>query len=986
MAQDLIYIFDKVTKARTTLGEIQTNFNMSLVMDGTKDSCKVEVYSFSGVEVEPYTICQHAKTGTWWIVSGDKVERYTNDSGFFYIHNLQLEGAIELLNARDLTDCGFNDNTYNVQQFINRLFSLSTFEYGVYYVISNNLATFFNKNVDFVKTFENYTLLSALREFLDAYNICAKLSFDTNAQNELTTAILHIIPKTGEIGMTPIDIDVFEDVRETKVLNKDSFGTCVVSNAENVISAKHKTFPATGSVRLSSKQYLIVDSVKLNDAVIRLPSKVYKGNWIKIIYPLYLTLHVQGTVTHTFDYYYLRNEISFEKMVDYFEQKIVEDTGSQSIANTFVSYMNQAMKQNLDLASSITLYDGNNIDAYTGEIIKGDNVPYLAEMSFKGTRKSVIFTDKDSKECLKDIKQGIAWERGSNLITGFDMFDGADSLAAIRTDYDQNNSPINHDVVDFTQDGIRILLSMAMPLKDVYTGSPTLANQLSKISFIVDYIPMTDLKVKVDNQRDKKDIQLYNQTGKLVDNVAFSKLINSYSKEISSDKITRYMQYRDFADVPNIGDIVKNGNDIYVINNISLDFYQNESAIEDNFGYYIECEITMCKYVSTKSLMVNPNTNIRDYGIPQNYNVKRKQLYRDYYELAYETFSDANQDTPYYNWEKTFEFPKQTKELLQFVGIIKVTYDHAIGGNDDEHIDPSDTWYYQLETTNYYLDKMLYSVLDFNDNNIIGYGSQNVFSGFIVSRILDGLTDAINTPISYVDEKGKLLGIDILLCNEEQIVYIYDEYQNDNGGSSWVGSLSNYSVFIPEDIYNYAYQGNNYEIRINEQNYKKDAIEVPVFEYVCQIGDSEYVLIGDNILNKHPNCLYFYSYEIGTNLNENNAVCSHNVSAISSPYNGWSVDNGVTINTINDVQTRKMLEVRLFSSESYDVTNAEWHDGSLVLAGYTLNKDLAIFRHALDLTTGQVIATELMFIAKKVPGHHAIANRVRLEINYYKLN
>ena len=35
--------------------------------------------------------------------------------------------------------------------------------------------------------------------------------------------------------------------------------------------------------------------------------------------------------------------------------------------------------------------------------------------------------------------------------------------------------------------------------------------------------------------------------------------------------------------------------------------------------------------------------NGRDYGIPQNFNVKRKQLYRDYYELAYQTFDSANQ-------------------------------------------------------------------------------------------------------------------------------------------------------------------------------------------------------------------------------------------------------------------------------------------------------------------------------------------------------
>ena len=304
---------------------------------------------------------------------------------------------------------------------------------------------------------------------------------------------------------------------------------------------------------MGSTQYLIVEGVHLNDGVIRLPSKVYKGNWLKIVYPLKMTLFVQGMVTHTFDFYYQRTQASYDKMMAYFAQKIRDDTGSQDIANTFLGYANDVMKQNMDLASVVTLYEGNNINAFTGDIVKGANVPYLAQLYFEDTNKPVIFTDKDTKECLKDKKQGIAWQRGSNLITGFDMFDSADRLQVVTSDFHGNDQ-----LVHFEQDNISVTLSIAtQTLKDVYTGSSSLASQLKKISFIVDYIPMTDLKVKVDNQRDKNDIQLYNQNGKITDNVALSKLINSYSKEISSDTITRYMHYYDFNDIPKVGDIVR---------------------------------------------------------------------------------------------------------------------------------------------------------------------------------------------------------------------------------------------------------------------------------------------------------------------------------------------------------------------------------------------------------------------------------------------
>ena len=118
MAQDNFYIFDKVTRKRTLLGEIQTDFNMNMTIDGTKDSLSVLVWSFDDYEIEPYTICWHEKTNTWWIVSHDKIERYQNEQGFVYVHNIDLLGAVDLLNARDLTDCGFNDNTYTVFQFI----------------------------------------------------------------------------------------------------------------------------------------------------------------------------------------------------------------------------------------------------------------------------------------------------------------------------------------------------------------------------------------------------------------------------------------------------------------------------------------------------------------------------------------------------------------------------------------------------------------------------------------------------------------------------------------------------------------------------------------------------------------------------------------------------------------------------------------------------------------------------------------------------
>lgn len=214
MNRDNVYIFDKKDKNKILLGEIQNDFNMSFVNDGTKDSWSTIVWGYEESEIEPYTIVWHEKTNTWWVVSNDKVERVLNeDGGFIYIHNLDLLGAIELLNARDLTDCGFNQGRYTIQEFILRLFKLSTFEYNC--PISNDYLDL-NMKVNFVKTFENYTLLSALREFLDAYNCSAKLyfEFDSYYDDLLSNAVLRIVPKTGDHSLSQHNIDDFDDVRE----------------------------------------------------------------------------------------------------------------------------------------------------------------------------------------------------------------------------------------------------------------------------------------------------------------------------------------------------------------------------------------------------------------------------------------------------------------------------------------------------------------------------------------------------------------------------------------------------------------------------------------------------------------------------------------------------------------------------------------------------------------------------------------------------
>lgn len=990
MGRDLVYAFNK--KADTNgrfigfeLGEIQSDFNISFVIDGTKDSCSIQVWNYSEVEIEPLTIIYHPNTNTWWVVSKDKIERYVNEVGFIYVHNLELLGAIELLNARDLTDCGFDDDTYTIDQFIRRLFSLSSYEYGYSSqdFFSGYDANFLNRNVDYIKTFENYTLLSALREFLNGYNLVAKLNYVLEYDNNIPfikESKLKLTPRTGDYSLPTHNIDDFDMAKETRTMSKESFGTVAISNAQNVISSKSRIFPSSGSVRASSTEFKITAF----NGVIRLPSKVYKGLKLQIRTHKRYMLRFGNQPEAILDAFDIN---SLNSYLDSYASYVRVNTTTTEYNNFLIDYENKKkdIVRKLQLGATFSLFNGNYVDPTAnggnGRIVKGDGVPYLTPFfstyNYGAQRRDFVFCDKDMLNTLPSDVEGVAWERGSDLITHLLMFEGTTFIAP----YSPSDLHSELGLVGSLDDIVIYRYGNLDPIgfKVNETIDSWRQLTLNNCSFVVEYIPMSDLKIKVDNSNNSKDMQLYNQNGKQIDSVALSKLVNSFSKEITSDTITRYKAYYDLDSVPKIGSIVFNNQIPYVINNISMDFTQNEIGALGS-PYYISCEITMSKYFATKSLLVNPNTNIRDYEIPQKYNVKRIQLYKDYYELSYTAESDTDSDI-YLTTVSIFNFGRYPNEYDDYTFVMKITFDSAIGGNTDESIPASNTWYYQLDSTNYFLEKMIYSIVDFHDNNIIGYGSQNIFSGFVLSRIIRGLTDILNTPISYVDGKGRFKGIELCLLTREQLQRIYTDYLSDSG-ETYDADLTNYTVFIPKEIYDKAELSN--VSKISELEYNKDATEVPVFEVACQVADSDDVLIGDNILQQEPNCVYFYNYVVGENLTQHNVSNTYPLQESSA--NLWTQLYTAKITT----QGMNNLLINFHVLENYNANTGVWELEDTQIS-IIIGKDVAVFRTSLNLITKET-REQLLFIAKNIPASNAIggseitgnASGFRLVINHWK--
>ena len=970
MAKDLIYYFDKKTSTKTELGEIQSQFNMSFVIDGTKDSCQANVWSYVGNEIEPYTIIYHEKTDSWWIVSNDKVERYQNDSGFMYMHQLELLGAIELLNARDLTDIGFYQNEYTVQQFIARLFTLSNFEFNNRSIRANGVITLSQK-VDYIKTYENYTLLSALRDFLGGYNITPKLLFSVNSEtNKISNAILSLYSKTGQVNATPIDISSFDNVRETKTIDKNSYGTIVVSNVDNATATKMQVFPIYGGVPLMGDTFKLSDS--LNNSYVKLPSNLNNIEWVK----MYMQCNIRLTqlsngnedtiITETF--------FNFDNTnIDYILEKItnyIHDNWS-AIDESWESKKEEIANYMKEMGVS-TLNRGIGINALTGEFVNNNNI-LIPEIHTTTKQVDLVLVEEDTKKALgyynAGTHNGIGYQKGSNKITVdfFAYLGGGDikyfTTASKSFDCGYYSKAIFIDNIDTTSIYVHINPSITTP---------------ANFRFAVKYEPMTDIKIKVDNDRDTNDIQIYNQNGKLTDSRAFSKLLDSYSKEISSDTITRYMNYYDFNDVPEVGTLVTNGSDMYVINNISLDFYENESSVSNSFGYFINAEITMSKYVSTKSLMTNPNSNIRDYGIPQKNTVKRKQLYRDYVEF---NFTAPTRTLTYYRpLNKVLNFYSNVDEFVR--SLIRVTF---ATGTD---------YYYQLDTTRYNLKKTFVTMVDFQDNNIIGNDMQNRYSGFQLSRVLTAWTmsSLTNTPIQYTDDNGKVKGISLILLDDEEYNKIIDGYiELQSGDMNYKYNLTS-RCFINNGIYS-RNTGLGYGITITESSYYKDPLEIPVFEYMAQINSTKDVLICENIFPTDINddIIVIYTFELVDKNSANEFNCdSHYVNSFSSTLaNSFALTNAMKFE-YSGTGTAISFYLKFYIGYSYTED-----DGGVYEDDFTpipRDYDIVIFRNYIKRTVDNGNATftldrhEPVMVIKTKTNTSITGNTIRLYPDTYKLN
>lgn len=950
---DYIYYFDKTKSTigsnkeyvRHLYGEIQNNYNIGFTLDGTKESCKIIVYNQTREELKPNTIIYLESTDTYWIVKTDKSKRYASEYNALWEHTIQLYGLFELFNARDLTVCGFNKDRYTIQQVLDRIIEMSDIEISVGFDLYPYIDG--SQKMTYLKTFDNYSPSSAIKELFNGMNCVPKAKLTTktisySGTNYVCINDMRIYPisKSG-INDTPISIDDFNREEEEIKSDLENYGTRVVSNVQNCVSAEAIRYPIIGAVKLNSNTEL-VDATKPDGAVLRLPSNANKVNKLYGYYTVkfYLTLiytgSFEGTETVMMDNIYIC-DMDYETFrinvrTSIYENTKIPDTSYDAVWNRVESNLPDFYEQMISSKIGIFVLE-NGGEYYPMDKTTNDKCVIFNALATPshGINPYLALNDKlHADTCSQHSFSTIYWEQGSNQIKNFTFLTSnykyQNSLSAEKIDDDLGIVELSGaDEVD---------VRMTYEYQIVATKGIT----VNSIKFAVEYVPMSDIKIKVDNDLNENDTSLFNQNGKLIDSSAISKLINSHSVAISSNEISRYGTYYNFFNIPKIGQIVLDNGDEYIINNVSIDFSEN-----DNNHYRMDCQFTMTKKIACKSTMISANTNIRDYDCPQNNNVVRKQTYRDYIEFS-ETNTEKFNETPYLNIGTNF------------------IYSSSVKGNIDNHtcifkvnMNTFGTYYYKLSCVKYNLKKQYVEVCDFLDNNIIGYEANKPHFILTPENLFTYKGSAVNTPISYVDDHGECNSLELRFLDKNQLYYAYRRLKDvAEYGTAYI---NNY-VSVPQVIWEYINENNSrYDIAINETDYKKDGLEVPFFEYACQVGDNENVIVGEDLL-KGEEATSGYSFVYG-----------------------YAITDEVKITQEN---YELFLPSNLSSSNATLVYDSVTQKITITLTGNSTNllgKNVVIY--LIERKSGSVLKKELLFAINscKVNG----TNTIELYASNYKL-
>lgn len=772
MPNGLLYGYNKLTNAQFTIGSINEPFSISDNLNDMPSNMKVKIVNNEREEYEVNTICYHQDFDTWWVIKAD-TSTYLKTGE--YEHEIELVEYFEFLNYRHLISCAFKKDDYTFETMVERVLFL-----GKVSSIDVQYPSFIDKDKknDFY-SFENFTVASALKVIARSFNAIPKMKrvSGTDTIFFVSRNGLDETPRTTMNSLFPV---AFEKNSNTQ----DQFQTRAVSNLENVLSSDIVIAPKIGGYLATTKNASVLDTTGGVASVV-LPSKIDKIDFIKLFPKITVkadSLFGAGATYTIYEGYY----VNAQKIYDLIQlKKTSAGVDFQYLAITNAQLASIVMPSEEEFGK-ININDGLGSTYYNA--LK----PFSGYLTLKDDLLFRTSNNTDQAKTFYYTQRSNELNCSSNFIKG---------LSSTQFDSDINLLSVSGERVY-----IEIVLEATFGLWN---------NKLKASSTYIQvgYVPIGDLKVSYDNDNEAEDEKFFNQSGRLLDSFATSKLIFSHVQDSVEGTKIRQARYTALGDILPLGALISDSGVVYVINQRSIDYVN---------GYY-SVIYNLSRSRIARSENITADGSIREYAIPENNTVRRNQLYKDYIEFSLEPTTTSS-TTPHIN--------------LNY--LVNLTSDYAGARFNYQsfartQFGSQDSDYIIVSTSSYDLYKSKSFVADFIDNAISGY------------RVEDVGGVAVQTPIFYTGKStingnlvgnGKVNEIELITTDEALLADAIEDYE-DNAPTVVPFAPFIDMTNVPSYLFNQSLRfDNRFVFSKGEFQYDKDPFEIPVFTYQVQANDT----------------------------------------------------------------------------------------------------------------------------------------------------
>jgi hypothetical protein len=898
MANGTLTLYNKLTNALYVDLVIQGTFNIEDNLNDTPSNMKIKTTTSSTYreEFEVNTVAWHEDTDTWWVIKSDTSTYITTGE---YEHEIELVEYLEFYGYRHLPNCAFAPNTYTLEQMLQRLFNIAKISVGVEY------ANFLDKDklMPFM-SFENYTVSNAIKTISRAIDAIPKMYVDT-------TPIYQ--PKLYFINRVGLDTPVVNGLNtnfptqfEKNTNSSDQFTTRAIANIQNAKSSNLIIAPKLGGFKNFVPNDIVFNDGNRDTARIFAPSKIDRIEYINIFVPIELKVSTNGASVSTLFKGYYTNKKQIEDIID-------STSLSEAIKNTAKSNLpNQEKFYRVNYNSEIDVSYSTTDGAITSDdsmFFKKMNL--LNKFEFDTASKTVDGVqqaDNDTKD------RTIHWIPFTNEIIMSKSF--RNGLTGFLSSDHNREFVLAVNPTPGTEPYVAIKSSRGVLDTDVVFNE--------KILIQLAYYPISDIKVSIDNDNEAQDEKFFNQNGKVIDALSATKLVFSHTQDSVNGTKIRNARYDDLEDVLPLGQLVREGNDLYVIAQRSLDL-----LITDEHEW-VNAIYTLTKNRIGRSENITADSSVISYKTPDDNLVNRSQLYKDYIELSLE---NNNQEQPYMPMSKALVFNDTLAGTnFDYTVLVRSGFGPLVELPSGE-FEPETMLRYVKNPSPFDLHKSKLMNVNWQENNVLGFRFQRV-SGTLTQ-----------TPIVYTDNFGRATNFELLFVNEEQIRLANADYNDPTELDVFVPfsdltdvPLSFYSFDIIND--------NRFDIRIQEPQYDKDGFEIPVFEYMVQANDDYSplgnVVVGDELFSTFTGTLRYHYVR-----NDETRFTSENAKRLYTQ-NPPLIPNSRRVTFARSTSTPHILDLDLFSTfssvrNSQPITNIGIYatDGTTVKFLFAINDYVA---------------------------------------------